>query len=162
MFRTRRIPVILAVLILALGFAATASAQGERGVITGVVSDSQGGVLPGVAVTIRNVDTGFTLSDVTSTEGQYRFGAVPLGKYELRAELVGFTTATVTDLSISINRELRQNITMGLTTLQESLVVTGQAPVVEVTKSEVAAVITQQQIEMLPVANRAAVTVAML
>src|SRR5258705_3078894 len=51
---------------------------------------------------------------------------------------------------------------MGLNTLQELLVVTGQAPVVEVTKSEVAAVITQQQIEMLPVANRAAVTLALL
>jgi len=150
------------VLILALGFAAMAAAQGERGVITGIVSDAQGGVLPGVAVSVRNVDTGFTMSDVTGGDGQYRFGALPLGRYELKAELVGFTTATVTDLAITINRELLQNITMGLTTLQESVTVTGQAPVVEVTKSEVAAVITQQQIEMLPVANRAAVTLALL
>src|SRR5258705_1956931 len=150
------------VLLLVLGLAATASAQGERGVIAGIVSDAQGGVLPGVAVSVRNVDTGFTLTDVTGSTGQYRFGAVPLGRYELKAELVGFTTATVTDLTISINRELRQDVTMGLNTLQESLVVTGQAPVVEVTKSEVAAVITQQQIEMLPVANRAAVTLALL
>jgi hypothetical protein len=150
------------VLIFALGFAAAAAAQGERGVITGIVSDAQGGVLPGVAVSVRNVDTGFTMSDVTGADGQYRFGALPLGRYELKAELVGFTTATVTDLAITINRELQQNITMGLTTLQESVTVTGQAPVVEVTKSEVAAVITQQQIEMLPVANRAAVTLALL
>ena len=152
----------LVVLVLALGLAATASAQGERGVITGIVSDAQGGVLPGVAVSVRNVDTGFTMSDVTGADGQYRFGAVPLGRYELKAELVGFTTATVTDLAITINRELKQDITLGLTTLQESVTVTGQAPVVEVTKSEVAAVITQQQIEMLPVANRAAVTLALL
>lgn len=158
MFRFRH----FLLLLLVLGFAATAAAQGERGVITGIVSDAQGGVLPGVAVSIRNVDTGFTLTDVTGGDGQYRFGAVPLGRYELKAELVGFTNATVTDLTISINRELHQDITMGLSTLQESLVVTGQAPVVEVTKSEVAAVITQQQIEMLPVANRAAVTLALL
>ena len=149
-------------LLCALSLAATASAQGERGVITGIVSDAQGGVLPGVAVSVRNVDTGFTLTDVTGNEGQYRFGALPLGRYELKAELVGFTTATVTDLAITINRELKQDITMGLTTLQESVTVTGQAPVVEVTKSEVAAVITQQQIQMLPVANRAAVTLALL
>ena len=142
MFRT----CLFLVLLLTLGLAATASAQGERGVITGIVSDAQGGVLPGVAVSVRNVDTGFTLSDVTGGDGQYRFGALPMGRYELKAELVGFTTATVTDLAITINRELRQNITMGLTTLQESVTVTGQAPVVEVTKSEVAAVITQQQI----------------
>src|SRR5258706_7473859 len=51
---------------------------------------------------------------------------------------------------------------MGLSTLQESVTVTGQAPVVEVTKGEVSSLITQQQIEMLPVANRAAVTLALL
>ena len=157
--RTCRIFVLL---LLTLGLAVTASAQGERGVITGTVADAQGGVLPGVTITVRNVDTGFTQTDVTGGNGQYRFGAVPLGRYELKAELVGFTTATVTNLAISINRELRQDISMGLSTLTESLVVTGQAPVVEVTKSEVAAVITQQQIEMLPVANRAAVTLALL
>ena len=87
----------LLVLLLALGLAATASAQGERGVITGTVTDAQGGVLPGVAITVRNVDTGFTQTDVTGASGQYRFGAVTLGRYELKAELVGFTTATVTN-----------------------------------------------------------------
>jgi hypothetical protein len=148
--------------VLALGVAATAAAQGERGVIIGTVADAQGGVLPGVAITVRNVDTGFTQTDVTSANGQYRFGALPLGRYELKAELVGFTTATVTNLAITINREISQDISMSLSTLQESVTVTGQAPVVEVTKSEVSSVITQQQIEMLPVANRAAVTLALL
>ena len=152
----------LLVLLLALGVATTASAQGERGVIIGTVADAQGGVLPGVAITVRNVDTGFTQTDVTSASGQYRFGALPLGRYELKAELVGFTTATVTNLAITINREIRQDLSMSLSTLQESVTVTGQAPVVEVTKSEVSSVITQQQIEMLPVANRAAVTLALL
>ena len=153
---------LLLVLMLALGLAAPAAAQGESGVITGTVADAQGGVLPGVAVTVRNVDTGFTQTAVTEGNGQYRFGALPLGRYELKAELVGFTTATVTNLAITINREIKQDIAMGLSSLQESLVVTGQAPVVEVTKSEVSSVITQQQIEMLPVANRAAVTLALL
>jgi carboxypeptidase family protein/TonB-dependent receptor-like protein len=152
----------LLVLMLALGVATTAAAQGERGVIIGTAADAQGGVLPGVSITVRNVDTGFTQTDVTDGSGQYRFGALPLGRYELKAELVGFTTATVTNLTISINREIRQDISMSLSTLTESLVVTGQAPVIEVTKSEVSSVITQQQIEMLPVANRAAVTLALL
>jgi carboxypeptidase family protein/TonB-dependent receptor-like protein len=158
MFRSSQFLVVL----LALGLAATASAQGERGVIGGTVADAQGGVLPGVTVTARNINTGVTQSVVTEADGKYRFGALPLGTYEVKAELTGFTTATITNLTITINRELQQNITMGLSTLQESVTVTGQAPVVEVTKSEVAAVITQQQIEMLPVANRAAVTLALL
>src|SRR5205814_11329 len=152
----------LMVLLLTLGLAASAAAQGERGVIGGTVADAQGGVLPGVTVTARNSNTGFIQTAVTEADGKYRFGALPLGTYAIKAELVGFSTATVTNLTITINRELQQNITMGLSTLQESVTVTGQAPVVEVTKSEVSSVITRQQIEMLPVANRAAVTLALL
>ena len=152
----------LLALLLTLGLAASAAAQGERGVIGGTIADAQGGVLPGVTVTARNINTGFTQTAVTEADGKYRFGALPLGTYEVKAELTGFTTATVTNLTITINRELQQDITMGLSTLQESVTVTGQAPVVEVTKSEVSSVITQQQIEMLPVANRAAVTLALL
>ncbi|PYR70631.1 MAG: hypothetical protein DMF88_02255 [Acidobacteria bacterium] len=115
-----------------------------------------------MTVTARNINTGFTQTAVTEADGKYRFGALPLGTYEVKAELTGFTTATITNLVLTVNRELQQNITMGLSTLQESVTVTGQAPVVEVTKSEVSSVITQQQIEMLPVANRAAVTLALL
>jgi hypothetical protein len=136
----------LVVLLLTLGLAASAAAQGERGVIGGTVADAQGGVLPGVTVTARNINTGFVQTAVTEADGKYRFGALPLGTYEIKAELTGFTTATVTNLTLTINRELQQNITMGLSTLQESVTVTGQAPVVEVTKSEVSSVITQQQI----------------
>jgi hypothetical protein len=161
-FLSQQRAVGLVALLLTLGLAASAAAQGERGVIGGTVADAQGGVLPGVTVTARNINTGFTQSAVTEADGKYRFGALPLGTYEIKAELTGFTTATVTNLTITINRELQQNITMGLSTLQESVTVTGQAPVVEVTKSEVSSVITQQQIEMLPVANRAAVTLALL
>ena len=161
-FFSRQQALILVALLLTLGLAAPAMAQGERGVIGGTVADAQGGVLPGVTVTARNVNTGFTQSAVTEADGRYRFGALPLGAYELKAELTGFTTATITNLTLTINRELQQNIAMGLSTLQESVTVTGQAPVVEVTKSEVSSVITQQQIETLPVANRAAVTLALL
>ena len=60
----------LLVLLLALGLAASASAQGERGVITGTVADPQGGVLPGVTMTVRNVDTGFTQTAVTEEIGR--------------------------------------------------------------------------------------------
>ncbi len=125
------------VLLLTLGLPAPAAAQGERGVIGGTIADAQGGVLPGVTVTARNINTGFIQSAVTEADGKYRFGALPLGAYEINAELPGFTTATITNLTITINRELQQNITMGLSSLQESVTVTAQAPVVEVTKSEV-------------------------
>ena len=80
-----------------LGLAGMASAQGERGVIGGSVADAQGGVLPGVTVTVRNINTGFTQTAVTEGNGQYRFGALPPGTYELQAALPGVTAATATN-----------------------------------------------------------------
>ena len=152
----------LAVLLLALGLAVSAAAQGTNGVIAGTIADSQGGVLPGVSVTVRNTDTGATRTETTEVDGRYRFAALPSGRYELKAELQGFTTSNVTGLTLTINLELRQDVTMALGGVQESLTVTGQSPVVETTKSEVGAVINREQIAMLPAANRQAVLLALL
>src|SRR5262245_45730761 len=59
--------------------------------LSGVVTDATGGVLPGVTVTLKNVDTGFNRSTVTDTDGRYSFNAVPpTGKWSLSAELQGF------------------------------------------------------------------------
>src|SRR4029450_11925828 len=96
----------LLALLLTLGLSAPAAAQGERGVIGGTVTDAQGGVLPGVTVTARNINPGFTQSNATEADARYRFAALPLGTYEVKAELTGFTTATVTNLTLTINREL--------------------------------------------------------
>src|SRR5258705_12223407 len=73
----------LFVLLRTRGLAASAAAKGERGVIGGTVADAQGGVLPGVSIAARNINTGFTQSAVTEADGRYRFGALPLGTYEI-------------------------------------------------------------------------------
>jgi hypothetical protein len=152
-----------ALVLVQLALLATvAAAQGTSGVIVGTIVDTQGAVLPGVTITVRNIDTGAMRTLVTGADGQYRVAALPSGRYDVRAELSGFTTAEAKGVPLLINQEVRQNLTMNVGALQESVTVTGEAPVVETTKTEVAAVITQQQIETLPVANRAAVTLALL
>src|SRR4029450_13293411 len=98
----------LLALLLTLGLSAPAAAQGERGVIGGTITDAQGGVLPGVTVTARNINTGFTQSNVTEADGRYRFGALPIGTYEIKAELTGFTTATVPNLGLAAHRGVAQ------------------------------------------------------
>jgi hypothetical protein len=65
-------------LVLTCGLAATAAAQGTNAAVTGIVTDEQGGVLPGVTVTVRNVDTGTVRTVVTEGDGQYRAPAVDL------------------------------------------------------------------------------------
>jgi hypothetical protein len=152
--------------VVLMGLAETsarAAAQGDAGaVVTGVATDTQGGVLPGVTVTIRNVETGTVRSTVAEANGQYRLAGLQPGRYTLTAELDGFAAAEVTNITLTIGLSVQQNLTMALRTLQESVTVTAQAPIVETTTSEVATVVTQEQIEMLPIANRQAGSLALL
>ena len=147
---------------LSCGFAANAAAQGTNAAVTGVVTDEQGGVLPGVTVTVRNVETGTVRTVITEPDGQYRAPALLPGRYDITAELAGFTTVSANGITLATSQEVRQNLRLTVATLQESVTVTAEAPVVEVSKTEVAAVITPDQLEMLPVANRALVTVSLL
>src|SRR4051812_70885 len=145
----------LALLVVVLfTFIHPAAAQTTGGVITGIVADAQGGVLPGVTVTVTNVDSGTVRDVVTEADGRFRIPALPPGRYSLKADLGGFAPVNVTNLTVTIGAEITTNLTMQLVGLNESVTVTGAAPVVETTKSDVSGVITQQQIESIPLPSR--------
>jgi len=150
------------VLACLLGLPALTEAQGSGGVIAGAIRDAQGGALPGVSLTLRNVESGVVRTAVTEGNGTYRLPGLPPGLYELTAELAGFANAAVTDITITIGLELQRDLTLALQTLQETVSVTAEATVVETTQTEVAAVVTQEQIEQLPVANRMPISLALL
>src|SRR5438128_9179380 len=82
--------VVAFLLVLSLVSLAGAQGQAINGAIEGTVTDESGGVLPGVVVTVTNVDTGETRSVVTNDRGVYRAPLLPLGAYRLSAELQGF------------------------------------------------------------------------
>src|SRR5262245_14079927 len=71
---------------------ASAFAQQTTGNVTGRVLDPQGAAIPGATVTAKNPATGFTRSEVSDAEGLYRLGSLPVGAYDVSAELQGFTT----------------------------------------------------------------------
>src|SRR5215510_3152732 len=155
--------VLTAALLVALVLMAPrAMAQTTNGVISGIISDAQGGVLPGVTVTGRNIETGITRSVVTESDGRYRLAALPPGRYEIKAELQGFGTANVPEMTLLTGTELTRNITMQVQGLNESVTVTGEAPIVEITKSDVSGVITQDQMQSLPLATRQPMDLALL
>src|SRR5687767_6178954 len=80
---------VLALLAVTAG-AARAQSQAINGTIEGTLKDSTGGLMPGVTVTIRNIDTGAERVVVTNSQGQYRAPLLPLGSYRVAAELQGF------------------------------------------------------------------------
>jgi hypothetical protein len=150
-------------LVSVLGTAAGAAAQGEASaVVTGVVTDAQGGVLPGVTVTLRNAETGTVRNTVTEDGGQYRIAGLQPGRYDLNAELSGFAPKDVTGITLTIGLAVQVDLMLTVQGIQEALTVTAQAPVVETTQTEVAGIVTQEQIAMLPIANRQAGSLALM
>src|SRR3989454_2168382 len=141
----------LAVLLLVIG-AAPLFAQ-STATIVGVVRDS-GGVLPGATVTVRNVDTGLTRSVPTGEDGAYRFPALPVGPYEIRAELSGFRTTVRSGVRLLVGQEAVVDMVLELGSIQETVTVTAETPLVETTTSGLGAVITAAEIASLPLGDR--------
>src|SRR5215475_2304584 len=158
MWRTWRVAFVLAVLT-ALAWSAHAQVVGQ---IQGTVTDAQGGVLPGVSLTMRNTETGAARTTVTESDGVYRFPGLQPGTYALKAELQGFATVDVERLTINIGVQLQQDLKMQVQSLQETVTVTGEAPVIEVTRTEVAQGITQEQIDTLPMTDRQPASLVLL
>ena len=99
---------------------------------------------------------------MTESDGQYRYAGLQPGTYALKAELQGFAAVDVERLTVTIGLQLQQDLKMQLQNLQETVTVTGEAPVIEVTRTEVAQVITQEQIETLPMADRQPASLVLL
>ncbi|MBI2186976.1 MAG: TonB-dependent receptor [Acidobacteria bacterium] len=153
-------PLVL-VALMALA-AAPAAAQTTNAVLSGVVSDAQGGVLPGVTVTVRNTETGFTRTVVTEGDGRYRLAGLAPGRYDLRVELQGFGPVAVSDITLTTGGEVVRDVTMQVQGVQESVQVSAEAPVVETTRSDVSGVVTQEQMQMLPLESRQPIGLALL
>ncbi len=132
--------------ILTLFVAASAAAQGQaiNGTIEGTITDQQGGVLPGVTVTVTSIDTGVTRSIVTNEAGVYRALLLPLGSYRVKAELPGFRTYEQTGITLSAGQTAVVNIGLSVGTLSETISVTADAPVVDLGKIEQGRTLTEE------------------
>jgi hypothetical protein len=147
--------IIAACAIFALAVAAVPTdAQQTTGNITGRIVDEQGGALPGVTVTARNTQTGFSRSDVTGGEGIYRLSALPVGTYDLTAELAGFARMERKRLVVNVGQTLPVDVSLTLASLQESITITGESPLIETSSSAVGGVIDVNRLESVPLNGR--------
>ncbi|MBI1874162.1 MAG: TonB-dependent receptor [Acidobacteria bacterium] len=119
--------------------------------IHGTVKDTTGGALPGVTVTLasRALQVGQTVA-VTDAEGNYRFSELPAGTYRLTFELSGFQKFVREEMRITVGFVARVDATMGVGTLEESITVSGQSPVVDLTSTSTASTFTKEALDTLP------------
>lgn len=135
-------------LVLLSGFS---FAQRITGKIIGEVTDEEKASLPGVTVEISSPSLmGGVYSQVTSEDGNYRFINLPPGTYTLVFSLDGFQTIERQNIKVSINTTVTADIILNLSNIEETIVVTAEAPVIDVTKSGVTVTFTKEQLEKLP------------
>jgi outer membrane receptor protein involved in Fe transport len=122
---------------LVLALSAPAYAQRVTGGITGTVKDATGAILPGVTVTLSGERVMGTEVSVTNENGLYRFVQLAPGSYNLAFVLAGFATLNRTGLIVSVGGTLEENISLQLSSVSESVTVTGASPVVDTISSDV-------------------------
>ena len=132
-----------------------AAGQNPTFALEGVVTDAQQAVLPGVAVTVQNTATGLVRTVTTDDGGRYVIrGLPPEGQYRVQTEIAGFGSQVREGLRFNAGQNAVLNFTLQLSTVQETVTVAGDAPIVQTTSSEVASTITQEAFENLPVKER--------
>jgi carboxypeptidase family protein len=148
----RMLSVLGSLLVLGMIVALPAIGYAQDSVMTGTVTDSTGAVLPGVTVTATNVDSGNTFVAVTDERGVFRL-PVRIGNYRITAELTGFATINRTTQML-VGQTSTVNFQMAPSTLQETVTVTGEAPLVNTATSGVGANIDPRQMSELPLNGR--------
>src|SRR5262245_59665137 len=145
------IAVLLTVLLSASAFAQSQAANGS---IEGTVADSSSGVLPGVTVTITNIETGNERSVTTNEDGFYRALLLPLGRYQVVAELQGFKKANRAGINLQAGELATVNATLEVGQISETVTVTSEAPIAQPGKIDLGRTLNDVDIHNQPLPSR--------
>src|SRR5213592_764618 len=122
--------------------------------MSGVVHDANGGLVPGVGVTAKHIESGLTRTVITSETGSYRMPALPVGEYEVTAELSGFKQQVRRGVTLVVAQEAVVNLTLDVGDLKEQITVTEEAQIVNTTMSSTSGLVTGEQVKDLPLNGR--------
>src|SRR5437879_5931447 len=140
---------LLMLVVLAVPGRAFAQA-GTTGAISGILTDSQGGVIPQAEVTAKNVATGVTSRTTTNAEGVYTFPYLPIGVYEIRITAPGLKTMTVTGVVVDQANISRVDRMLEVGSISESVTVEATAPLLQQESTTLDSAVTRKFVEDLP------------
>jgi hypothetical protein len=147
---------LLALALIAAALAAPSALAQSAGTanIEGIVSDPTGAVLPGVAVVVRNMDTNATRELVTDEGGRYRATALQPGRYEVSATLSGFSMTPLSGINASVGSTTTVDVQLRPANVAEEVTVTAEAPLIDTTRTDVSDVVSETEIQNLPINGR--------
>ena len=152
---------LVLVSLLVMSAAASAQQSASSGLV-GQVTDSSQAAIPGATVTVTNAGTNAQRTTVTDGEGRFSIPALPPASYHIKVELQGFQTAELQNFILRQGETARPTITLGVATVSEAITVTGEAPLLQTSSASVGQVISEKQIEDLPLNGRTVLSLASL
>src|SRR5438034_2588379 len=152
---TRSIRACLCIaLLLPVRSVSAAQSRATTGDLTGVAVDQSKAVLPGAVITATNKDTNLIRSSTTGETGRFSLPALPPGSYTLRAELPGFAPRVLDQVIVTLGSAIDVELMLTLAGTQEAVLVAADSPIVAIGKTAIASVVSQAQIENLPINGR--------
>jgi outer membrane receptor protein involved in Fe transport len=144
----------LSVLVLLSAIPRNVFGQATSGAILGTVNDSNGAVITEATIKATNIQTGFARTATTDGEGRYRIQLLPLGKYEVKAEHAGFASEVRSGIELTVGRDAVLDFTLKAGKVEESVVIVGEASLVETTNSSLTGFVGERRIHELPLNGR--------
>lgn len=148
-------PTLMLAIVLSLICWAGSPLMAQTTAISGTVTDQTGGIVPGLEVTMVHLATGNQRTTVTDDQGRYSFAQVAPGRYDLRAELVGFKTALIPNVNLLVDSPATVDIQLELGEVTEVVTVAGtRVSVKNTVDSSIGTAMSGEQIVSLPLNQR--------
>jgi hypothetical protein len=152
--RTIRWGLVVLLPVLIVGQLTTARAFAQAAEISGVVTDSSGARVPNANVTVLNRETGISRSVDSNVDGFYLVPLLQPGNYMITVKSAGFATQVRTGITLEVGAQQVLNLTLQVGQITQSLVVTSEAPIVQLASSSISAVINSNTVVDLPLNGR--------
>ncbi|MEO8359182.1 MAG: TonB-dependent receptor [Vicinamibacteria bacterium] len=137
----------------ALLFPRASQAQDSRGLVLGTLTDSTGGLLPGVSVSVTNEGTNVAVNLVTDSKGAYQARNLNSGTYSVTAKLDGFKTAVRKGIEVQVGSAIAIDLTLSTGGISEVVMVTGEAPILDTLSGITGTTVDSKQIAELPLGD---------
>jgi hypothetical protein len=137
-------------------------AQVNSATISGTVRDASGAVLPGANIAVLNQDTGITRTVTSNASGRYSAPALSLGNYQVTAQQAGFQTQIRSGIVLTVGREAQVDFTLPVGAVTQTVEVTGEAPLIELSNANLGGLVDDQTIRDLPLNARSWDNLALL
>src|SRR5215467_4812697 len=148
--------------LLLLSLSVAGYPQGTTAVISGIIRDQTGAVLPGVSIQITNRDTGVSRTTMTDEAGRYRVPALDAGTYTMQGSLSGFRTVVKDGVTLTVGSQVVVDLSTEVGQLSENVAVTADVPLVQTESAELSGLVGDKEIRDLPLNGRSYEALAFL